>query len=92
MPSDTNGTTDVFVHDRLTGQTSRVSLDSAGTEANDGSYSASISGDGRFVTFESMATNLVPGDLNQKQDIFLHDRSSGVTTLLSVDSNGVQAN
>ena len=68
VSADTNGTLDIFVHDRATGETARVSLDSAGAEGNDGSYGHSISGDGRYVAFSSDASNLVAGDTNGVSD------------------------
>ena len=89
---DTNGAVDVFVHDRLTGTTSRVSVDSSGIEANGWSGSAAISGNGRFVAFYSDASNLVSEDTNGFGDIFVHDRLTGVTTRVSVDSSGAEAN
>lgn len=95
VAGDTNGLQDVFVHDRDTGQTTRVSVSSAGVEANNtsGFLSApSISADGRYVAFSSSASNLVAGDTNNNSDVFLHDRNTGVTTLLSVDSSGFQGN
>ena len=88
---DTNGFIDIFVHDRQTGGTSRVSVASDGTQSNGDSYAPSISADGRFVTFESEAFNLVPGDTNGCRDVFVHDRQTGVTTRVSVTSNGTQS-
>jgi Tol biopolymer transport system component len=84
--------TDVFLHDRQTGATSRVSVASAGTEANSNSVAPAISGDGRFVSFSSMADNLVPGDTNEDIDTFVHDRQTGATERANVDSLGNQAN
>ena len=92
VPGDTNGTDDVFVHDRKTGTTERVSVDSAGDQGNGGSYDPAISADGRFVAFESDADNLVPGDTNGSTDVFVHDRKTGTTERVSVDSAGNQAN
>jgi WD40 repeat protein len=89
VPGDTNGDDDVFVHDRQTGTTTRVSVDSAGAQGNKGSVSASVSGDGRFVAFDSFASNLVPGDINEQWDAFVHDRQTGSTTRASVDSDGL---
>ncbi len=71
---DTNGDFDVFVHDRHTGATTRVSVASDGTEGNDWSEVPSISADGRFVAFRSSASNLVGGDTNGRTDVFVHDR------------------
>jgi Tol biopolymer transport system component len=91
-PFDFNGSPDVFVHDRQSGTTERVSLNSAGAEGNRGSYQPSISGDGRYVAFESASSNLAPGDTNGVGDIFVHDRQTGATKRVSVDSAGVEAN
>jgi hypothetical protein len=91
VASDTNGVGDVFVHDRQTGETIRASVDSSGTEANAGSNSPNLSSDGRFVVFSSGATNLISGDTNGRADVFVHDRQSGSTTRVSVNSSGVQA-
>ncbi|MDO8614531.1 MAG: hypothetical protein Q7T33_02190 [Dehalococcoidia bacterium] len=90
VPGDTNGKSDVFVRDRLTGATERVSVDSAGNQGNDRSYGPDISADGRYVVFYSFATNLVPGDTNGKYDVFVHDRQTGATERVSVDSAGNQ--
>jgi Tol biopolymer transport system component len=97
VPGDTNGWADVFVHDRLTGTTDRVSVSSSGEQANWTPYALSskfpsISSDGRFVAFSSFATNLVPGDTNGREDVFVHDRLTGVTERVSVSSSGQQGN
>jgi Tol biopolymer transport system component len=92
VPGDTNAVFDVFVHDRLTGQTTRVSVDSSGSEGEGDSYSASISADGRYVAFTSDAPNLVPGDTNVASDVFVHDRLTGLTARASVESAGNQGN
>lgn len=90
VPSDTNGVADVFVRDRQLGTTERVSVDSAGGQSNSGSAFAAISADGRFVAFQSVASNLVPGDTNSQIDVFVHDRQTGATTRESVKSDGSQ--
>ncbi|MEG4804947.1 calcium-binding protein [Microcoleus sp. ARI1-B5] len=92
VPEDTNNTQDIFVRDLSTNTTTRISVDSAGNQANDFSYSPSISADGRFVAFQSAATNLVPGDTNNNADIFVRDLSTNTTTLVSVSSRGDRAN
>src|SRR5437764_1157953 len=74
---DTNGLADVFVRDRKTHKTRRVSLSSAGAQADKGSFRPAISADGRFVAFASVATNLVGGDTNGQDDIFVRDRKTG---------------
>ncbi len=89
---DTNGATDVFVHDRENGVTERVSVASDATEGDAGSYSSAISADGRFVAFESLASNLVAGDTNLERDIFVHDRVTGITERVTVASDGTEAN
>ena len=90
VPGDTNGAYDVFVHDRVAGVTERVSLASDGTQADEASRNLKISADGRYVVFDSGATNLVPGDSNGTDDAFLHDRQTGVTERISVASGGTQ--
>jgi hypothetical protein len=92
VADDDNGVDDVFVHDRKTGETTRVSLGPDGVQADDESDSPSISANGRFVAFASDAENLVPGDTNDAGDIFVHDRKTGTTTLVSVATSGLQAN
>ena len=92
VSGDTNGTSDIFVHDRQTGQTTLVSVASDGTQADGYSSVPSISASGRYVAFDSLATNLVSGDTNFAWDIFVHDRQTGQTTRVSVASDGTQAN
>ncbi|NET45183.1 hypothetical protein [Okeania sp. SIO2B3] len=92
MSGDTNGAWDVFVHDRQTGVTSLVSVNSAGELGNDSSDDPSISADGRFIAFSSTADNLVSGDTNEVQDIFVYDQQTGVTSLVFVNSSGEQGN
>jgi PKD repeat protein len=92
VPDDTNGSSDVFVHDRLTAQTERVSVATDGTEAAGRSWFPSISADGRYVAFASDAPNLVQNDTNGRDDVFVHDRLTGETTRVSVSSDGAEAN
>lgn len=87
---DTNGASDIFVHDRETLQTTRVSISSDGNQGNGESYFPSISGDGRYVAFTSEADNLVPNDTNGKEDVFIHDRQTGKTTRISIADNGAE--
>ena len=89
---DTNSVPDVFVRDRKTGTTSRVSVGPGGAEANLQSYQPALSADGRLVAFQSNAENLVPGDTDGRADVFVHDRTTGKTTRVSVGSDGAQAN
>jgi Tol biopolymer transport system component len=91
VSGDTNNETDIFVHDRQTGRTIRASVASDGTEANAGSVHPNLSGDGRYLTFASGATNLVTGDTNGKGDVLVRDLQAGTTTRISVNSKGEQA-
>jgi Tol biopolymer transport system component len=90
--NDTNGVTDVFVHDRQTGGTTRVSVGPVGLQGNGSSVSSTISDDGFYVAFASTASNLVTGDTNGTSDIFVYNRQAGQTTRVSVDTGGVQSN
>jgi hypothetical protein len=94
VPGDTNGVDDIFFHDRQTGTTERVNVDSLGAEANSSGLfvSTSIAANGRFVAFNSPASNLVPGDTNGTEDIFVHDRLTGATERVSVNSTGAEGN
>ena len=100
VPGDTNAFDDGFVHDRATGETTRVSVASDGAQATGHTSvpatgwdaGGAISADGRFVAFSSNATNLVAGDMNGFGDVFVHDRLSGATTRVSVRSSGGEAN
>jgi hypothetical protein len=92
VASDSNSAYDVFVHDRQTDVTERVSLHTDGSQATGHSWASSISSDGRYVAFESDATNLVGGDSNAQRDIFLHDRQTDTTTRISVHTDGTQSN
>ena len=92
IPDDNNGVDDIFVYDQQTGLLERVSVSSTGVESNLSSDRPSISGDGNLVAFYSDATNLVPGDTNFVRDIFIHDRSTGVTTLISKSAAGQLGN
>lgn len=80
----------IFVHDRQTGTTEIVSVSSTGRQAEDLSSFPDISADGRFVAFDSDASNLVRGDRNATTDVFRHDRATGETILVSVSSDGQQ--
>jgi len=98
VADDTNAKTDIFVHDRITGATSRVSLMNVPppppnkNQATGHNYNPSISGDGRFVVFQSEAGNLVTGDANSASDIFVRDVLLASTTLVSRSTAGVQGN
>lgn len=92
VSGDTNAKADVFVRDRLNGTTERVSIASDGNQGNDYSDQPLLSADGRYISFFSVATNMVPGDTNGVGDIFVRDRVAGVTRRVSVASGGGQAN
>lgn len=81
-----------LIRDLLNGTTTRVSVDSNGTQGDLDSFSPVLTADGRFVSFDSAATNLVANDTNGVNDLFIHDRNSGQTARVSVDANGVQGN
>jgi Tol biopolymer transport system component len=91
VSGDTNRATDVFLHDRTTGATTRVSVSSSGRQANGGSAYPAISADGRYVAFQSIASNLVRHDTNRLIDVFVRDLRTGKTTRVSLDSRGRQA-
>lgn len=100
VPGDTNGASDVFVRDRLTGQVSRVSVGPGGVQADGDSSQPSISFSGRYVAFESTATNLVSDKANLScgtpprpcRDVYVHDRELRLTTRVSLSSSGQEAN
>jgi PKD repeat protein/Tol biopolymer transport system component len=91
VAGDTNGLSDVFVHDCVTGQTTRVSVASSGAEVVGYSDQPAISADGRYVAFRSDATDLVANDTNGTSDVFVHDLVAGGTTRVNVGSYGVQS-
>jgi len=92
VPGDTNGKQDVFIHDRLLGQTTRVSVSSSGEEGNDNSFTDDISTTGQYIVFTSVATNLVATPLNSSMNVFIHDRFTGRTALVSQNTMGVAGN
>jgi hypothetical protein len=92
VPNDTNNFIDVFLYDRGTHMTERISVDSQGQQSNDWSSVRGMSADGRFVLFASSATNFVPKDTNGAIDLFVRDRVLGTTTRVSVDGGGNEAN
>ncbi len=88
---DTNAKTDIFLRDVTDAITQRVSVATGGTQATNGSALPSISGDGRYVAFQSNATNLIVGDTNACEDIFMRDRTGATTRRVSVADDGSQA-
>jgi Tol biopolymer transport system component len=83
VPGDTNNASDIFIRNRHNGTTERVSVTNGGGQADGASLWPAMSGDGRFVVFESDATNLVPGDTNGAMDVFVRDRLHNITRRLS---------
>src|SRR5207253_1163244 len=92
VAGDTNAARDIFIRDTQTGSTTRLSVDSAGAQSNGASYWPSISVDGRYVAFESYASNLVAGDTNGAGDIFVRDRQTNTTERVSIATGGTEAN
>jgi len=91
VPDDTNNCIDAFVYDLHTNQITRVSVSSTGEQANDDIWAVDISADGRFVVFETRASNLVPNDTNDTYDIFVHDLHTRQTKRVSIASDGSQS-
>ena len=88
VDNDANGRGDIFVHDRQTDLTERVSIDSFDNQANGWNGVTAISSDGRYVTFVSDADNLVNNDSNGQRDAFIHDRETGATERVNAHSSG----
>jgi len=92
VAGDTNGYTDMFVHDREADTIERISVTNEGAEGNGDSYHASVSADGRYVAFDSWSTNLVPDDTNSRLDVFVFDRQLCVIERVSIADDGTQGN
>ncbi len=92
VTGDTNLRRDIFVRDRQAGTTTRVSVRTDGGQASNTSTYPSISADGRYVAFASSASDLVTGDVNGYRDVFVHDRQTGTTLLISRGPGGVIGN
>lgn len=90
VPRDTNNCYDLFLWNRATGKTTRVSVGRRGVQANDDSGEPTISPDGRYVAFQSEASNLVTGDTNAVFDVFIRDRAAGTTERVSVGQGGTE--
>ncbi|GIK66102.1 MAG: hypothetical protein BroJett018_38960 [Chloroflexota bacterium] len=91
VPADSDHFSDIYVYDRQTCTLNLISTNSDGIKGNDGSFRPSITGDGRYVTFQSYATNLVNNDANNLMDVFVHDRQTNSTTRVSVATGGAEA-
>ena len=97
VSGDTNGRSDVFVRDLVNGVTTRVNVSNSGVQANDNVNNANfqgaaISSTGRYVAFTSRATNLIDGQTTSHAQVYMHDRSTGATTIVSKKSDGTLAN
>src|SRR4051794_13606053 len=91
VANDSNGTTDIFRRDRKGGTTVRISVNSAGAQANESSRAAVMSRGGRYVAFASLATNLVPNATSGDEQVYLRDVTAGTTVLVSVGPHGEPA-
>ena len=87
---DSNGVLDIYVRELDGSGVERVSVSSSGVQADGPSFYPAISGNGRYVAFASAASNLVPNDTNETTDVFVHDRQTDTTTLVSVSSTESQ--
>ena len=92
VAADTNGAFDVFIRDRQLGTTERVSVTSSGSEANGDSFDPSVSADGRYIAFNSRARNLDARDTSSNDDVYVHDRQTGTTELISVTLSDTGSN
>jgi Tol biopolymer transport system component len=87
-----NGLTHIFLRDLSNNTTSLLSVDTTGSPGNGSSFAPSISPDGKYVAFESYASNLTVGDINALKDIFVRDLDADKTVLISTSSKGLQGN
>ncbi len=92
VPGDNNGAFDIFVKDLVSGEIVRVSKSANGIESNGGSGDPSINFNGTKVVFSSSSSNLVTGDVNGKQDVFLVDLALNSIRRLTISSNGIEGN
>ena len=90
VAGDTNGFNDVFVRDTQLNTTTRISVSTAGVETDAYSIGYTISSDGRYVAFQSEATNLVANDTNGLSDVFVRDTQLNTTTRVSISTAGVE--
>lgn len=88
VDEDDDNVDDIFVYDREMDETTIASISSDGEVGSIHSRVPTLSPDGRYVAFESLAPNLVDDDTNDSRDIFVHDRDTGTTTLVSRNSDG----
>lgn len=88
VPDDTNNQRDVFVYNRIQDSLSRI-MGMGNTEPSSESTTGSINAGGRWIAFDSFASNLIPGDSNGQRDVFLYDRETGAIKRISGDASGV---
>lgn len=91
VAGDTNASRDIFLRDTQAGTTVRVSVATGGTEGNGASRSPSISADGAYVAFHSLASNLIAGDTNGVADVFVHEVATSATSRVSISTAGAEA-
>lgn len=92
VPNDMNGFSESFVHDRLTGRTERISVTATGGEANGVAGPTSLSDDGRYVLYGTLATNMGWSDGNGDSDVYRYDRLTNDVDLVSVSSSDAAGN
>ncbi len=92
IPNDLNGHTDIFIYDDVDETVELITLAPDGVQANGSSSSGEISSHGNYITFSSVADNLVLNDTNEQRDIFVYDRINKTTELVSIATDGIQAN
>lgn len=90
VPGDTNAAADVFVRDMAAGRTARINVSGAGSQSSGGAVGSGISRDGRYAVFWSRSADLVPGDTNGVDDVFVRDLVAGTTVRVSTASDGRQ--
>lgn len=84
VANDRNGLGDAFLYDRVTRSIQRVNVSNSGAESNGFTFPPAISGDGRYVAFQSLASNLAVSDTNRNSDLFVYDRTTKTTERLSI--------
>jgi len=88
VANDSNGTYDIYIYDAVTDITILASKSKLGTgTANSASKAPSLSSDGRYVTFYSSATDMASTDTDTKNDVFIYDRVTNVTALVSINTS-----
>ncbi|MHB1459372.1 MAG: TolB family protein, partial [Armatimonadota bacterium] len=91
VDSDTNDHTDVFIHDMVAGTTELISVSTLGLQGNLASSKPVVNADGAVIAFNSKADNLVDGDTNTTDDVFVRNLTLGTTTRISISTTGVQS-